>query len=187
MPIQSSYTFTNSPQLKFLPQPRSTPDSFQDCKDEFGIIDDSIDGPPSIGSDMLMTASPIPSNALGTPQTGTGKKDKKAGKKLVTGYILYSSEHRKGICASNPDCTFGEVSRIVGNEWRSLPDHEKAAWEQRASKINEENAAKHAAEFGESNCPSPAPGKSDGPLVQEITTNHVGLLVTFLKIYIFHC
>ncbi|XP_038122175.1 protein polybromo-1 isoform X2 [Culex quinquefasciatus] len=144
-----------------------------DCKDEFGIIDDSIDGPPSIGSDMLMTASPIPSNALGTPQTGTGKKDKKAGKKLVTGYILYSSEHRKGICASNPDCTFGEVSRIVGNEWRSLPDHEKAAWEQRASKINEENAAKHAAEFGESNCPSPAPGKSDGPLVQEITTNHV--------------
>uniref|UniRef100_A0A1Q3F0S5 Putative chromatin remodeling complex rsc subunit rsc1/polybromo n=1 Tax=Culex tarsalis TaxID=7177 RepID=A0A1Q3F0S5_CULTA len=144
-----------------------------DCKEEFGIIDDSIDGPPSIGSDMLVTASPIPSNALGTPQPGTGKKDKKQGKKLVTGYILYSCEHRKGICASNPDCTFGEVSRIVGNEWRSLPDHEKAAWEQRASKINEENAAKLAAELGESNCPSPAPGKSDGPLVQEIMQNHV--------------
>lgn len=160
-------------EIFFFRRPINPP---KDCKDEFGIIDDSIDGPPSIGSDMLVTASPIPSSALGTPGNpgGTGKKDKKAGKKLVTGYILYSSEHRKGICASNPDCTFGEVSRIVGNEWRSLPDHEKAAWEQRASKINEENAAKYAAEFGgDSNCPSPAPGKSDGPVVQEIMPNHV--------------
>ncbi|XP_055608504.1 protein polybromo-1 isoform X2 [Uranotaenia lowii] len=139
-----------------------------ECKDEFGIIDDSIDGPPSIGSDVVATASPVPPSVVGTPQTAT-KKDKKGGKKLVTGYILYSCEHRKSISANNPESTFGEISRLVGNEWRNLPDSEKASWEQRATKINEENTAKLEA-AGEI-CPSPL-GK-DGPFVQEILNNYV--------------
>lgn len=37
-------------------------------------------------------------------------------KKIVTGYILYSGDVRKGIAADNPTCSFGEVSRMVGNE-----------------------------------------------------------------------
>ncbi len=36
--------------------------------------------------------------------------------KQVTGYLLYSSDIRKAISQSNPNRTFGEVSRIVGNE-----------------------------------------------------------------------
>ncbi|XP_055539824.1 protein polybromo-1 isoform X1 [Wyeomyia smithii] len=157
-------------EIAALQENRPIPSGDLECKDEFSIIDDSIDGPPSIGSDVVATASPIPPTV--TPQA-SGKKPKQAGRKLVTGYILYSSEHRKTICASNPDATFGEVSRIVGNEWRSLPDYEKTTWEQRASKMNEENAAKFAAESGEGNCPSPAPTKSEGPVVQEIVPNHV--------------
>uniref|UniRef100_A0A2M4A8V7 Putative chromatin remodeling complex rsc subunit rsc1/polybromo n=1 Tax=Anopheles triannulatus TaxID=58253 RepID=A0A2M4A8V7_9DIPT len=145
-----------------------------DIKDEFGIIDDSIDGPPSIGSDTVLTASPLPSNVVNINNSSTAiKKSSKPGKKLVTGYILYSSEHRKTICASNPDATFGDVSRIVGNEWRNLSDQEKTIWEQRAIKINEESAAKYAAEMGESSCPSPATVKTEGPVIQDIVTNHV--------------
>uniref|UniRef100_A0A182PR37 Polybromo-1 n=1 Tax=Anopheles epiroticus TaxID=199890 RepID=A0A182PR37_9DIPT len=144
-----------------------------DMKEDFGIIDDSIDGPPSIGSDTIMTASPHPTHTANTcTPSMTIKKATKSGKKLVTGYILYSSEHRKTICASNPDATFGDVSRIVGNEWRNLSDQEKAVWEQRAIKINEESAVKHAAEMGESSCPSPANLKIDGPIIQDIITNH---------------
>uniref|UniRef100_A0A182Q1C5 Polybromo-1 n=1 Tax=Anopheles farauti TaxID=69004 RepID=A0A182Q1C5_9DIPT len=146
-----------------------------DMKEDFGIIDDSIDGPPSVGSDTIMTASPHPSHSVNTstPTMTSKKSAKPPGKKLVTGYILYSSEHRKTICASYPDATFGDVSRIVGNEWRNLSDQEKAIWEQRALKINEESAAKYAAEMGDSNCPSPATFKTDGPIVQDIMTNHV--------------
>ncbi|XP_058117196.1 protein polybromo-1 isoform X2 [Anopheles coustani] len=145
-----------------------------DMKDEFGIIDDSVDGPPSIGSDTAPTASPLPSHTvnISTPSMTT-KKASKPGKKLVTGYILYSSEHRRTTCASNPDATFGEVSRIVGNEWRNLSEQEKAVWEQRAIKINEESAAKYAAEMGETSCPSPTTIKTDGTVVQDIMANHV--------------
>uniref|UniRef100_A0A6E8VEF4 Polybromo-1 n=1 Tax=Anopheles coluzzii TaxID=1518534 RepID=A0A6E8VEF4_ANOCL len=144
-----------------------------DMKDDFGIIDDSIDGPPSIGSDTIMTASPHPTHSINTSTPSmTTKKTSKPGKKLVTGYILYSSEHRKTICASNPEATFGDVSRIVGNEWRNLSDQEKTIWEQRAIKMNEESAAKHAAEMGESNCPSPANLKTESPIIQDIITNH---------------
>ncbi|XP_058063027.1 protein polybromo-1 [Anopheles bellator] len=141
----------------------------KDMKDEFGIIDDSIDGPSSIGSDTVLTASPLPSHTVNSStSTTTSKKASKSGKKLLTGYLLYSSEHRKTICASNPEATFGDVSRIVGNEWRNLSDQEKTAWEQRAIKLNEENAAKYAAEMGESSCPSPATVKTEGPVVQDI-------------------
>ena len=38
--------------------------------------------------------------------------------KQVTGYILYSSGVRKTVTAENPNCTFGEISRIVGHEVR---------------------------------------------------------------------
>lgn len=44
---------------------------------------------------------------------------------------------------NNPESGFGEISRIVGNEWRSLPASEKQAWEEKASKLNEETKALH--------------------------------------------
>ena len=37
-------------------------------------------------------------------------------KKNVTPYILYSSEIRKVITEQNKNCSFGEISRIVGDK-----------------------------------------------------------------------
>jgi len=34
----------------------------------------------------------------------------------VTGYILYSSDVRRSVAANHPESSFGEISRIVGNE-----------------------------------------------------------------------
>lgn len=140
------------------------------------LMDDSMDGgSPSIGSDIAPTSisSPAPvvmapssqqqhgnnaivSNAT-TPAT-VKKKEKEKKSKLVTGYILYSSEVRKDRAQSNPDCSFGDISRLVGNEWRSLPAFERQIWEEKAQKCNEENAIKFAEETG---CPvSPAPAQS---------------------------
>lgn len=63
---------------------------------------------------------------------------------MVTGYIIYSGEVRKGIAAKNPDATFGEVSRMVGNDWRNLPAHVKSEYEERSQRLNEETAAEMA-------------------------------------------
>jgi protein polybromo-1 len=51
-----------------------------------------------------------------TPSSSGTKKSNKTGKKLVTGYILYSSEVRRGITDKNSNSTFGEISRMVGQE-----------------------------------------------------------------------
>ena len=71
----------------------------------------------------------------------------------MTGYILYSREVRKQVVQNNPESNFGEISRLVGNEWRTLPTNEKQAWEEKASKLNEEKKALLLAE----ECASPAP------------------------------
>ncbi|GFG36133.1 hypothetical protein Cfor_02751 [Coptotermes formosanus] len=111
--------------------PKMEPDMLQ--------LEDSLDGgPPSVGSGD--TAPPV---AVTTP---VSSKKKTPGKKLVTGYILYSSDVRRSVAANHPDSSFGEISRIVGNEWRNLPAQEKQCWEEKAAKVNEESAAKYALE-----------------------------------------
>lgn len=37
-------------------------------------------------------------------------------KRQISGYIVYSGEIRKLIQQENPECTFGEISRIVGGK-----------------------------------------------------------------------
>ncbi|XP_017786877.1 PREDICTED: protein polybromo-1 [Nicrophorus vespilloides] len=115
------------------------------------LMEDSIDGPPSVGSGELPATVPISGSSISTPAT-TKKKNKN---KVITGYILYSREVRKTVVANNPNSSFGEISRIVGNEWKSLSTTEKIAWEEKASKQNDETKARFLEE-GDS-CNSPAP------------------------------
>uniref|UniRef100_A0A1B0G2F8 Polybromo-1 n=1 Tax=Glossina morsitans morsitans TaxID=37546 RepID=A0A1B0G2F8_GLOMM len=117
------------------------------------MMEDSLDGnPPSVNSDIATTSSPAPS----VSSTPLSSKKPKTTKKSLTGYILYSSEVRKGICTANPDASFGDISRMVGNEWKNLPASVKQNWEDRASRINEESAARR--ELDETlNCSSPGP------------------------------
>ena len=123
------------------------------------MTEDSMDGaPPSVGSDSY------PSSAAQTPTASqhstplTVKKPIKIfQKRMVTGYIIYSGEVRKNFAAKHPECTFGEVSRLVGNEWRNLPSHVKSEYEERSQRVNEETAAEMARN-GEGNSSSAAGG-----------------------------
>lgn len=111
------------------------------------LMEDSMDGGhSSVGSDYNSTPSAVAGPA-------TASKKFKFKKQVITGYILYSREVRKTFVASNPEATFGDISRLVGNEWRSLPLVERQSWEERAAKINEENT-KRLEELG---CMSPTP------------------------------
>lgn len=47
----------------------------------------------------------------------------------MSGYILFSSEMRAVIKAQHPDFSFGELSRLVGTEWRNLEGSKKAEYE----------------------------------------------------------
>ncbi len=169
-------------QMKHVVQPMTVMEMDHHIKNETELLlmEDSLDGGPSIGSDIVPSSlsSPPPvvmaqshqqhgnnnvmvtsssSSMPATPVTIKKKEKEKKGK-LVTGYILYSSEVRKDRAQNNPDCTFGDISRLVGNEWRSLPAFERQIWEEKAQKCNEENAIKFAEETG---CPvSPAPAQS---------------------------
>lgn len=110
------------------------------------LTEDSMDGaPPSVGSDSCPASMPHTpsSSAVNTPST-VKKPIKIFQKRMVTGYIIYSGEVRKNVAAKNPDATFGEVSRLVGNEWRNLPSHVKSEYEERSQRINEETAAEMA-------------------------------------------
>ncbi|KAK9745833.1 BAH domain [Popillia japonica] len=117
------------------------------------LMEDSLDGgPPSVGSGEIPTVVPTVVATTSTTTTPVTAKKKSNKNKVVTGYILYSREVRKSVVQNNPDSNFGEISKIVGNEWRTLSTGEKQAWEEKASKLNEEAKAL----LLEEQCSSPA-------------------------------
>ncbi|XP_067854704.1 protein polybromo-1 isoform X7 [Heptranchias perlo] len=65
-----------------------------------------------------------------TPKSAKGTKQKEGKRKTnPSGYILFSSEMRAVIKAKHPDFSFGELSRLVGTEWRNLEAVKKAEYE----------------------------------------------------------
>ncbi|XP_018417975.1 PREDICTED: protein polybromo-1 [Nanorana parkeri] len=66
-----------------------------------------------------------------TPKSGKSSTKKEGGKRKInmSGYILFSSEMRAVIKAQHPDYSFGELSRLVGTEWRNLEATKKADYE----------------------------------------------------------
>lgn len=56
--------------------------------------------------------------------------------KMITGYIIYASEIRKEIIKKYPEKDFGDISKIVGTEWKSLSQETKVAFEKRAQEQN---------------------------------------------------
>jgi protein polybromo-1 len=96
-----------------------------------------------IGTPIVSVNSVIP-----TPVTTPMSKKYKTQKRMVTGYILFASEVRKSVVQANPASNFGEISRIIGLEWKSLPTDTKAEYERRAQKQNE-IAMKEAAKLAE--------------------------------------
>ncbi|KAF0306244.1 Protein polybromo-1 [Amphibalanus amphitrite] len=93
--------------------------------------EDSLDGPPaSVGS--------ADNASVGTP-VSSYKKSKRL--KILTGYILYSADIRKKITSNNPSANFGDISRLVGTEWKNLSAAEKASYEERAARMNADSVA----------------------------------------------
>uniref|UniRef100_A0A672IFE6 Protein polybromo-1 n=1 Tax=Salarias fasciatus TaxID=181472 RepID=A0A672IFE6_SALFA len=117
----------------------------EDGDEDMEDMEDDDDAPetPSLpqmqtplSSDMdSMTYTP----SQATPKVkGLSKKEGAKRKINMSGYILFSSEMRAVIKARHPDFSFGELSRLVGTEWRNLEASKKADYEERAAKIVEQ-------------------------------------------------
>ncbi|VDO93281.1 unnamed protein product [Soboliphyme baturini] len=65
-----------------------------------------------------------------------------------SGYILFSAVVRKRIMAENPECSFGDISKIVGSEWKKLSEEDKKRYEEEAQRIAEERMKADAAKGG---------------------------------------
>lgn len=82
--------------------------------------------------------TPTTTTATTEPKKHRKRKSKRPEhkSKLITGYIIYASEIRKEIIKQYPDNDFGYISKIVGNEWKALPQETKVAYEKRAKEQN---------------------------------------------------
>lgn len=80
---------------------------------------------------FLSFLSPSHSLLQSTPKSIKGMSKKEGSKRKInmSGYILFSSEMRAVIKARHPDFSFGELSRLVGTEWRNLEAKKKAEYE----------------------------------------------------------
>jgi hypothetical protein len=87
--------------------------------------------------------------AKGTRSSGVKGKN---GKGRISGYILFSNAHRQEVKDANPDIKFTEVGKELGKMWGKLSDAQKAKWNGKAQKQNEENGL-----------PTPTPGAKSSP------------------------
>ncbi|XP_038668493.1 protein polybromo-1 isoform X1 [Scyliorhinus canicula] len=100
-----------------------------------------------------------------TPKSVKGTKQKEGKRKTnPSGYILFSSEMRAVIKAKHPDFSFGELSRLVGTEWRNLEAVKKAEYEERAAKQAEQQERDRAAQQ-QQQCASPRAGTPVGAIM----------------------
>ncbi|XP_017396054.1 protein polybromo-1 isoform X16 [Cebus imitator] len=103
--------------------------------EEMGEEDSEAIEPPSLPQLQTPLASELDLMPYTPPQStpksakGSAKKEGSKRKINMSGYILFSSEMRAVIKAQHPDYSFGELSRLVGTEWRNLETAKKAEYE----------------------------------------------------------
>uniref|UniRef100_A0A8B9JZJ6 Protein polybromo-1 n=1 Tax=Astyanax mexicanus TaxID=7994 RepID=A0A8B9JZJ6_ASTMX len=114
----------------------------------------------SVTSDMDLPYTPPQS----TPKSMKGLSKKEGAKRKInmSGYILFSSEMRAVIKARHPDYSFGELSRLVGTEWRNLESTKKGEYEERAAKLVEQQERERQLQLQQQQQASPRAGTPVG-------------------------
>lgn len=72
--------------------------------------------------------------AFDMPVSGKPKKvkDPNAPKKGMSAFMLFSNDQRNAIKTKNPEATFGEIGRKVGEAWRGLTDKQRSVYTKKA-------------------------------------------------------
>ncbi|XP_058534633.1 protein polybromo-1 isoform X8 [Ochotona princeps] len=141
-----------------------------DDAEELGEEDSEVIEPPALPQLQTSLASELDLMPYTPPQStpksakGSAKKESSKRKINMSGYILFSSEMRAVIKAQHPDYSFGELSRLVGTEWRNLETAKKAEYEERAAKVAEQQERERAVQQQQPSA-SPRAGTPVGALM----------------------
>ncbi|KAL4655959.1 protein polybromo-1-like [Arapaima gigas] len=113
----------------------------------------------------IIPYTPTEAKTHSTPKLIKGLCKKEGSKRKInmSGYILFSSEMRAVIKSQHPNFSFGELSRLVGTEWRNLEAGKKAEYEERAAKVVEQQERERATQ--QPQAASPRAGTPTVPLV----------------------
>ncbi|EDO33982.1 predicted protein, partial [Nematostella vectensis] len=88
---------------------------------------------PLLFEDQDMMAAGERSNSpTSIDSTDSGKVSGKTKKRGQSGYLLFSHEMRGIIRKEHPEYAFGEISRLIGEEWRNASAARKAEYENKA-------------------------------------------------------
>ena len=60
-------------------------------------------------------------------RTTRKKKDPNAPKRALSAYMFFANENRDIVRSENPDITFGQVGKKLGEKWKALTPEGKAA------------------------------------------------------------
>ncbi|KAJ2815206.1 Non-histone chromosomal protein 6, partial [Coemansia furcata] len=64
-----------------------------------------------------------------------GKKKPKTGpKRALSAYMFFSKAMRKTVQEENPDVSFGQIGKLLGDKWKNLTDAAKAPYNAEAEK-----------------------------------------------------
>ncbi|KAI9300674.1 Non-histone chromosomal protein 6 [Cunninghamella echinulata] len=69
-----------------------------------------------------------------TKASKRGKKDPSAPKRGLSAYMFFSQANRNKVKEENPDATFGQLGKILGEKWKNMSDEEKKPYVQQAEK-----------------------------------------------------
>ncbi|ORY97785.1 high mobility group box domain-containing protein [Syncephalastrum racemosum] len=72
------------------------------------------------------------SSGGGAPKKTRAKKDPNAPKRGLSAYMFFSQEQRTRAQQENPDATFGQIGKILGEMWGKMSDEEKKPYTDKA-------------------------------------------------------
>ncbi|KZZ94648.1 nucleosome binding protein [Ascosphaera apis ARSEF 7405] len=61
------------------------------------------------------------------------KKDPNAPKRGLSAYMFFANEQRDSVREDNPDVTFGQVGKILGERWKALSEKQRAPYAAKAA------------------------------------------------------
>lgn len=66
-------------------------------------------------------------------KTQRRKKDPNAPKRALSSYMFFANENRDIVRSENPNVTFGQIGKLLGEKWKSLSDEEKKPYDEKAA------------------------------------------------------
>jgi len=86
---------------------------------------------------------PIVAKVVEKKRKDTSRKKKKPAKdpnkpkRNMSAYFLYSNANRARIQRENPDAKFGDIAKLISEEFKTISDKERKKWEKKAAKDKE--------------------------------------------------